>query len=282
MPTTPNGTAYTVRRTTLPTHGAVSVGVADVVYPRQNIPTVLYTHGAGGSATQFETLEAWSGVRNWMIDNGWAWVEGAGGGLQPWGNPASEAAYIAALGYADSVLDVGPVVVLGRSMGGAVAARLFTTSSIASRCVGLIVNSGVQDLIWAYDSGRWTNAFHTAWGVANRAELVAAVQGYNPIDGPASNWAGTSVQQLVGTADDVVPPGPNAYAIRTMYAGQPTVDLLDVREGGDHGTTNGSYLQVGAMTSFLASLVPSDSKNVFRVTARYLLLGGKRHLLTPR
>lgn len=283
MPTTPNGTAYTVHRATLPTHGVVNVGVADAALPTADVPTILYTHGAGGSHDQFATLGAWAGLREWLIDHGWAWVEGAGGGLQPWGNPASEAAYIAALEHADTILDVGPVVILGRSMGGAVAARLYTTSPIAPRCAGLIQNSGVQDLIWAYDSARWTAAFHTAWGVTDRAGLVAAVDGYNPADLPAAAWGDTSVIQLVGSADTTVPPGPNAYAMRDLYTGRPVLDVLDVRPGGDHSAGNGSYLQVAPMVAFLEQVTggtPEPTARILRRTGTWLLTGGGRHPVT--
>lgn len=124
MPNTSNGTAYT-------TYTATPSGAGQILWAKPNtattdIPIVLYLHGANGGYNQFTTLSAWSGLRDWLIDNGWGWIEGAGGGAQPWGNAASRAAYRAAFDHVDARLDIGPVVILARSMGGLVGHWLFT------------------------------------------------------------------------------------------------------------------------------------------------------------
>lgn len=291
MPTTPNGTTYTLSTADLGVHGAAYWAVADAEAGSADLPFVLYCHGAGGGANQFATLAAWSGLRNWLIDNGFGWVEGLGGGLQPWGNPASEHAYDAAFAHVDGLFDIGSVVVLGRSMGGAVASRLYHAHrGTDPRFVGLISNSGVSDLAWAYDydGGRWTDAFNTAWGVTSKPEFLAAVTGLNPIDGPASAWAGASVLQMWGDVDTTVTPADNAIAMRTMYAGSPTLDVADVRAGGDHSAANGSYQQVDAMAAFLAEVTgmeppPPPTPTMYRAdTGIFLSLGGERYALSPR
>lgn len=290
MPTTPNGTTYTITSGPVTGAGTVYRALADSAVGGTDLPFILYAHGAGGAANQFSTLGAWAGLRNWLIDNGWGWIESSGGGLQPWGNQASQDAYDATIAYADSVYDIGTWVVLGRSMGGAVAARLYNDHRLTdTRFAGIMVNSGVQDLVWAYDfdSNRWTDAFNSAWGVSSKAEFEIAVEGLNPVDGPASSWAGSNVLQLVGDADTTVPPAINGYAMRTMYAGQPTLDLLDVRAGGDHSSTNGSYLQVEAMTSFLATVrgdtpEPPTPASAYRQLRRLYYSGGERYVVTPR
>lgn len=288
MATTAAGTLYTVH--------TASVGGETVVWAVANahtasadIPTVLYTHGAGGAADQFATLGAWKGLRDWLIDNGWAWIEGTGGGAQPWGNQASQDSYDAAFAYVDGILDIGPVVVLGRSMGGAVGARLYLDHrDTDARFVALIQNSGVQDLAWAYDydSGRWTAAFNSAWGVANKTAFLAAVVGLNPISGPAASWAGAKVLQMWGDADTTVPPSANATPMRSMYTGQPAIDTFNVRVGGDHSATNGSYLEVAAMTAFLSEVTGGappepEPPQFFRATGMFLSLGGERYEIIP-
>lgn len=288
MPTTANGTSYTVHTATVAGGGATYWGVPDA--STGPVPAVLYCHGAAGAANQFATLAAWTGLRDWLIDNGWIWIEGAGGGSQPWGNQASQDAYDASFDHVDALLDIDYVVVLGRSMGGAVGARLYVDRRVGdARWVGFISNSGVQDLVWAYDwdGGRWTAAFNSAWGVSSKPQFEAAVAGLNPIDGPATEWAGAKVIQLWGDADDTVPPADNAIAMRAMYAGQPTVDGFDVRAGGDHSSTNGSYLEVDAMTAFLLDAIgeaptPTPPKEMYRSVRRTLLIDGLRHRVRPR
>lgn len=285
MATTATGTPFTTYSAAVAGAGTVRWAVADSKASVANLPTIVYCHGAGGGSNQFETLSAWSGLRDWLIDNGWVWIEGTGGGAQPWGNPASQTAYELSFAHVDGLLDLGAVVVLGRSMGGAVGARLYLAGAFASRCVGVIENSGVQDLVWAYDadSGRWTDAFNAAWGVSSRAEFVSAVTGLNPIDGPASAWTGKKVLQLVGDADTTVPPSTNAYPMRTLYAGRPSLDRLDVRAGGDHSASNGSYLQMLAMTDFLTIVTGGTPPPpvVYVAQETFYVLGGKFYPMVP-
>ena len=120
MPTTSNGTAYTVATATVPTAGAVTIGIPDSKIGAPGLTCMLYAHGAGGAGDQFATLPAWAAFRDALFDAGLAWAEGTGGGVQPWGNPASESAYAATMNYADSLHNIAHWVFLGRSMGGAV------------------------------------------------------------------------------------------------------------------------------------------------------------------
>lgn len=288
MPTTANGIAYTVHSASVPGVGTIYYGIADGT-SLVDVKTVLYMHGAGGAANDFQGSK-WNLMRDWLIEHGWGFIEGPGGGLNAWGNAASESSYGATFDWVDAhAWLIAVVVVLGRSMGGAVADRLYNARRGADpRWLGLMNNSGVQDLVWAYDydSGRWTDAFNAAWGVTSKAEFEAAVVGMNPIDGPPETWDGAQVLQLVGSADVTVLPDENGLAMRTMYAGHPDLDQLDVRPDGDHSTTNGSYKQVAAMSAFLLEVTgetPPDPgpSEVYRVVRRYILEDGRRRLLTP-
>lgn len=253
MPTTPNGTAYTVTSASVSGAGTVRWGVADT--ETADIPAILYCHGSGGANNQFETLSAWTDFRNWIIDNGWAWIEGSGGGTTSWGNAAARTAYENAYTHVAGVLDLGGIVPFGRSMGGVVASWLFTESTVvAPVSIGCVINSGVQDLLAFYDGTSTTvqGQMLTAFAATDRADFITKTAGYEPLDRAASLWSGKKVIQLVGDADTTVPPAAHGYAMRTHYAGQPAIDRLDVRVGGDHSAGNGSYLQTTAMADFLA------------------------------
>lgn len=267
MSVTAAGNPYNVTTVTLPSGQVANIGAPVGGATR----FVLYTHGANGGPDQFSSASGpWpQALRNWLIDNRIGWIEGTGGGTQPWGNPASQTAYEELVTYADGLHAITHWVILGRSMGGVVATRLYLAKRAAdARFVGLIVNSGVQDLVWAYDAGTWTTEMNAAWGVSSRAAFVAAVNGRNPITGPASSWAGARALQLWGTGDTTVPPAPNGEAMRAMYTGQPALDQVDVRPGGDHSAGNGSYLQVSAMTSFIAAVIPGGNTMVAGITTR--------------
>ncbi|MFV9429170.1 hypothetical protein ACNJ7K_11570 [Rhodococcus aetherivorans] len=244
---------------------------------------ILYLHGANGGYNQFTSLSAWIGLREWLIDNGWGWIEG--GGAQPWGNAASRTAYRAAFDHVDGILDIGPVVILTRPMGGLVGHWLFTQDPVLKdRSVGFIGNSEVANLAAAYATSRWTADMHAAYGT-DAAGFAAASVGHDPMLFSPSLWAGKKVLELVGTNDTTVRAADHGLAIRAHWEEQPAVNLLDTRESGDHPGTNGSYLQVEAMSQFLSLFHgqaddPDPGRAQRRVTSRRIIAPSGIHALT--
>src|SRR5690606_15215129 len=95
-----------------------------------------------------------------------------------------------------------------------------------------------------------------AWGASTFDGFVNAVRTADaaPEEWPASVWAGKNILSLYGTADTTVPWYPRgASALRSVWAGQPAIDDVVVRQGGDHGA-NGTYFEVQAMSTFLATV----------------------------
>lgn len=250
---TPNGTTYSVVTTTLPNGEPALYGKADGA--TTDVPLVLYCHGNGGDYNQFNTLGAWSGLRNLLIDSGYAWVESLGGGLASWGNAASRTSYEQAYTWAASQFDVGPVVVLGRSMGGLPAYWLAKESTVvAPHVVGLIINSGVTDLAAFNGPVPGKSYIRTAHGISSDGSgWEAWLDEYDPMRMAPGTWAGEKVMQLWGTNDTTVPPGAHAQAWITKYGTEPALLSTDERAGGDHSGGNGSYLQVEPMGVFLAA-----------------------------
>lgn len=154
---------------------------------------------------------------------------------------------------------------------------------LKDRSVGFIGNSEVANLAAAYSSGRWTTEMHTAYGT-NAAGFAAASTGYDPMLFSPSLWTGKKVLEIVGTSDTTVPPASHGLAIRARWEGQPAVNLLDTRDGGDHSGTNGSYLQVEAMTQFLSlfhghAVDPDPGRTLRHVTSRRVVTAAGIHTI---
>lgn len=287
MPTTANGTSYTTYTFTTPGGDAALWAVGDRSATNADVPVVIYTHGNSGAYNQFAATGAFSGIRNWLIDNGWAWVESAGGGGSSWGNDAARRSYSEAFAHVKSSISVGDVVVLGRSMGGLVAYWLYLYEpAISAKAVGLIINSGTTDLVERVGPPPGDTSIREAFGLASDgSDWTAKLSGYDPMQYPVSAWVGKSVLQLYGTADDTVPPNIHGQAWLDKYAAACAVADRDVRVGGDHSTQNGSYLQTGAMSAFLQKVTqapipelpePPKVRNVYRVERMYMTGAGGR------
>lgn len=259
MATTPNGTTYNPHVFSTANGGTGQWFMDDTKTDYTGIPTILYTHGSGGTFEQFYTLFAWRGIRNWLMDNGWAVIEASGGGAN-WGNQASRDGYMQAFEHADSVLDIGEVNVLGRSMGGLVAYWLAAQSPIADRVERLIINSGTTDLAFRVTDGdpNGISTIMNAHEASTLAEFYQIAAPYDPMQFPVEDWAGRRVLQMWGTDDTSVESKHHAEPWVTKYSEQVAELRTDIRDGGDHSAGNGSYLQTSAMTSFLLSQPPGD------------------------
>lgn len=255
MPTTLNGVNYMQRTVTLPNGDRAGLLEPDGV----GSWLVVYTHGNSGAWNQFATTAAWTGLRNWLLDNGVAVVESAGAG-NDWGGAASRVSYEQSVAWARTLVDGSKVVVLGRSMGGLVAYWLATQSAFAEDVRALIVNSGTTDLALRYSmaSGNDLANMNAAYGVPGTAmdipAFTAASAGHDPMLFPSAEYADLAVMQLWGSADTTVRPELHGAAWEAAFASACARYARDIREGGDHSATNGSYLQVGPMTSFLTAL----------------------------
>lgn len=287
--TTPGGTPWTLYQESVSGAGTVYWSVPSSEIGQTGVPVCLYTHGAGGGPSQFHDLDAFSGIRNYMLDSGVVTVEGTGGGSQPWANDSSKTAYENTWQHVADLFEPEVTFGLFRSMGGLVGQWLLTQSSVvAENMQGAMVNSGVQDLMWAYQSGSWTAAMNSAWGVSSYSQFQAAAASSDPMQFASSDWTGKKMLQLVGTADTLVPAEQNGIAIRGHYSGSPEVDLLDIRPGGDHSTGNGSYLQVSAMANFVDLMLgkgpdPVPEVSGFRtIVSAGRLTNGNWHVMRPR
>jgi pimeloyl-ACP methyl ester carboxylesterase len=251
MATTSTGTVYT-RHDFTPAGGDLSrYAVADAVAGKADIPTVLYCHGNGGGYNQFSASQ-WTQLRDTLFDTGWAYIEGTGGGLSSWGNDAARTSYEKAFQHVDGILDIGPVVILARSMGGIIGSWLGTQSPvIAPRCAGMIFNSATQDFGYRWSTYQDPDVM-TAYGMTNPAQFATATAGRDPMLFPLSVWEGRSALWIVGSADATVPAERHGIAMHDRAGSVMTrADLHVVLGAGHESGVGGTYDEVPAMMAFL-------------------------------
>ena len=314
--TTATGTPWTSLQSSALADGSVGRRIVPTALVNTTgIPCMMYFHGAGSSGNFFETAGVFRVLRDYLLDAGIAIVEAVGGaasntasegGTQNWGNQSSRVAYGLAFDWADAIHNFSAVTLLGRSMGGMNAYYFGTRHpAISPRVTAIIINSGVSNLIVANNvpaggnpdwitgspsgSGKFWPTMWTAHGVEDSTAFAAAVSPeYDPHQFSPSVFAGKRIMQLVGTADNTVPPASHGLAMRTLYAGQPLVDELIVGDGKSHSSTNGMYDYPDEMFAFIAASLPNPPEppapgesKVYQRVRSYYFDGEVSYLLFP-
>lgn len=245
MAVTANGTVYTV--TTFTAAGATyqsRMAVPDTLDGEQGIPLLLYCHGAGGNHTELTAGSNLTLIRNAFLDAGWALLEADAGGPH-WGNDTSRDEYRRAFIHARATISVGPVVCMGRSMGGIPASYAATQDPVISPHVrGLLLNSAVQSLAYQYGyHSTHKSAIRTAYGFSDDADFDTATAGHDPLgDYDADVYAGLWVAWWAGDADDVVPYDQNSEAMHAKVSPTARRTGFTLVAGADHGYP-GTYTQ---------------------------------------
>ncbi|OZE35586.1 MULTISPECIES: alpha/beta fold hydrolase [unclassified Rhodococcus (in: high G+C Gram-positive bacteria)] len=262
MPTTPNGTVYTSTSYTTSAGEPGIYVVGNAAKLAASVPLALVCHGNPGSDPasadgQFSNGSGYAALRNWLIDNGWAFAECRGAGAN-WGNAAGRAAYRALFDDVSALMSVGPVVVVGRSMGGLVGAYLASREpAIAPKCIGFVCLSGTLDLANRYAIATGTDLanLNAAYGVTNSTEFAAISDEYDPMKVATSVWSGRKAIQQYATGDGTVPPNTNAIVWRDKYGAQLTVNSVQITDGGDHNSSTGQdAAQSAATIAFLDAI----------------------------
>jgi len=260
MPTTPNGTPYTVTTFTSSAGETCRRAIADAAADDANVPLVIFCHGNPGvdvtsADTQFTS--GYTTQRNWLMDNGWAYVEGHGAGAN-WGNQASRSAYRAMYVDTLAVWDVGWNVVIGRSMGGLVGAYLAARDPLISRrCRGLVHLSATADLTNRYSTASASDkaALLTAYAAPDPSALAWAVKDHDPLLVLPEAWYQRNAIVQYDTGDVSVPPTVNAIPWFERFGGQLTIGRTVVTTGGDHNSTPNSPTHAAATIQFLQDVL---------------------------
>ncbi|QUE25326.1 esterase [Microbacterium phage Fizzles] len=284
MPVTPNGTSYTTYPFTSSAGEAAWRTVADARVGASGIPTVLFCHGNPGAVVTDADQQFAAGyttLRNDLIDDGWAYIEGHGAGAN-WGNQAGRTAYEAMYADTAAVWSLGKLDIIGRSMGALVAAYLASQSPVTSPHVaGFVSLSGTADLSNRYSTasaGDRTN-MNAAFGVTDDASWRAAVAAFDPMLAPLDVWDGRNAIMQWDTGDTTVPYAINGQAWDTKYGPRLALRRTSVTTGGDHNSTPNNATQIAATIAFL-----QDAELPVTPGGDYHLIewdGTKRTVLTP-
>ena len=260
MPTTPNGTAYTVYSFTSSAGEPCRRAIADASFSDPDVPLVIFCHGNPGtdvSSADFQFGAGYATQRNWLLDNGWGYVEGHGAGAN-WGNQASRAAYRAMYVDTLAVWDVGWNVVIGRSMGGLIGAYLASRDPMISRrCRGFVSLSGTADLTNRYSTASASDkaALLAAYAAPDESSLMWAVRDNDPLLVDPAAWYGRNAIIQYDTGDVSVPPSVNALPWVERFASQLTISRTTETTGGDHNSTPNSPVHAAATIQFLQDVL---------------------------
>lgn len=245
MPKTSRGTEYTVHEFT-PPDGSISQWVAPTQAVEDGIPVnmLVYCHGSAGEHNDMLVMPTWKLFRDRLLDNGWGWVEclaydpSWGTAINNYGSPTGVAHYRAALAVAKADLNVSRIAVMGRSMGGMPAMRLFLNEGGHVGADTLIQVSAVQNFTdWVMPAGK--AQFRIPYGYPTDQAFVDDLPNIDPSRYPLSAWEGKRVLQVVGDVDVSVPAVEHGLWLRRRIHHTLGVSGLSVDHGGGHSSPVG-------------------------------------------
>lgn len=258
MPTTAAGNDYSITSFTSSYGEPCRRGTPSPL--RLGTPLVVFCHGNPGRATPGSAdthISTWlTGLREAIIDAGYAYVEGRGAGAN-WGNAAGRAAYEAMVTDYRSIWSVNHIVVVGQSMGALVGHWLASRSTVVSpRCAGFVSLSGTANLSDRYSTAGSSDklALLEAYGATDEADFRAKAAAHDPLLLPIDDWQGRSAQQQYDTTDPVVPPSINALPWRDRYASSLAMFQVATTTGAGHDATVLGTEHIAATKSFLLAV----------------------------
>lgn len=256
MPTTAAGTAYTVTSFVSSAGEPCRRAIADSHALDKRIPLIIFCHGNPGTdpaSADFQFGAGYTTLRERIINNGYAYVEGHGAGAN-WGNAQGRAAYRAMYQDVLAQLDIGWNLVIGRSMGALVGAYLASRDPVISpRCAGFVSLSGTADLSNRYSRATTSEkpALLAAYNATDEASFRTAVADFDPMLFSPSVWDQRKAIMQWDTSDTTVPYLLNGKAWQDRYGSYLAVNSYYETSGGDHNTSPNNPAQIAATISFI-------------------------------
>jgi acetyl esterase/lipase len=209
------------------------------------VPLVLYMHGSGGNATSPIT-DIDTTVYSALVANGFAVASSDQHGNN-WGNDSAVADMVTLYKYVTARYAVGPILLMGQSMGGLSSLRTLAARQIPG-VVGWLGIYPVTNLANLYSLGTYTSAIKTAYGIASDgSDYASKTAGADPNLLDASLFRGVPMRFYASTGDAVVPRAQNSDLLAARVANiNPEATIVVC--SGNHGDL--SHFQPSDVVSF--------------------------------
>jgi hypothetical protein len=231
---------------------------------------VFYYHGSSGGANDVTNDPLVTPLVNRFLADGYL-VVGANAGASNWGNPSGLTVYADAHAYVLANWNVTNVVLLPYSMGGLAAFQTIRSPSTYPRIKGVYAIYPCCDILADYDdSGALQALILGGWSVADRAALVTAIAGHNPVDLSAAGLPNIRYRFHASAGDTLVLKSHNTDAMRTLLGGTTTVENTLVTTSGNHG--DASNFDPDDASAFVANAL-ADVSITSAPPASIMLLG---------
>ena len=188
---------------------------------RKPSPVVIYAHGHGDNeldATLATRPNAIGKVTKALVDAGFIVAAGRFGGTANWGNAAAVEAMQELYRHLRDAYHIGPVVLMGHSMGG-----LVSLTSLAQRkvpnIVGFVGIEPVVSLRAAYD-GNFGSSIRSTFGISSDgADYTARTSGFDPALRAGWEFRGVPMWLTGSPNDTSVPQDQHVNVLRSMVSG---------------------------------------------------------------
>lgn len=221
------------------------------ISPGTPTPLVIYFHGAGEYEDAAFGVSNEKAVTDALIAAGYIVASSAGGGPNPWGNQASQDAYVALHGYIAGIFNLSHVLFIGQSMGGLPSLNLAVANRIPNMR-GWYGIYPVTNLNAAYTT-HFASLIEAAYGFSGGANYATATSGFDPNARAGTAFPVVRYRMTASYADTVVYRADNSDLLSAKLAPY-AVEYSILTASGDHGDS--SAFQPSDVLAFFARCAP--------------------------
>lgn len=237
---------------TLPGGGLATLGVPAAYDSRKPLPLIIFCHGSGEnfySITKQSDATKMGLLTQNLLSDGYAVLSGENGGLQNWGNETALDAVLDQYRWFRDRYALGPVVMLGSSMGNLACGLTIARREIPN-IVGWYGIDPVLSLSAVFADVQHRSKIITAYGIAgDGSDYAAKTAGHDPMLFDAADFRGIPVRFAASPDDTVVLESQNTTPMLAKLAGTAAEASLFPRTGSHVAT---SHFNLADLRSFLA------------------------------
>lgn len=213
-------------------------------------PVMFHFHGASGSEHNITDNANTRTVGDAFLAAGYIVVSACHNSWKnSWGNQLSLDAYVAAYETLKANYAIGPVVLVGESMGGIESLLTLAQDNIPGvvAWLGLVPS---YDLAYQFTMPAWESTIRANYGIAlDGSDFAEKTAGHNPAVMNPRQFRKVPMWMLVGTGDTQVPEDPNGRQLALDVAG--VAPVTKIEGSGGHGISYAAH--TAAMVAFANS-----------------------------